>query len=283
MFLEEISLKYLFIGFAAEGKQAFLEKELDRPYFVSWNELVIEDGEVFAKNIPISKFKFIMAGAIHDNTDMYSCVIKYINKYKIGFLSYGTPHELENKLVQSVIMKMEGVSQIKTIIGHAGKVSCSELIKALNLPIVSKIVNGSQGKGIVKHDTKDSLSAFLNKNKDESFIFQEFIPNDGDFRTFYLKDKLIYSIKRITASKSEFRNNVSLGGSQEFIDLSKEAESLANKACKAMGFGITGVDLIQHSKTGKWYVMEINAAPQFVGPEFKQVMAELVSLIKTTK
>lgn len=280
IFLEEISLQYLFIGFSADGKEQALKKELKGPVFVSWTELTLENGDVLAKGIPLNKFKFVLIGAIHDNTDMYACIKAYLKSHKIKSLSYGSPPEIENKLYQTTIMALNKIPQINTVIARADQVKASDLIKQLKLPIVSKIIDGSQGKGIEKHNKKEDLEKFLKKDPDKMFIFQEFVPNDGDYRIFYLKDRLVYAIKRTSQDKKEFRHNVSLGGKQEYTTLVPEAKKLADQVRKAMGFDVTGVDLIQNSNTKKWFVMEINAAPQFTGPEFKQVIDELVSLIK---
>lgn len=280
IFAEEISLQYLFIGFSADGKEQALKKELKGPVFASWKELTLENGEVLARGIPLNKFKFVLIGAIHDNTDMYACIQAFLKANKIKSLSYGSPPEIENKLYQTTIMRINKISQIETVIAKPDQVTASNLIKKLKLPIVSKIIDGSQGKGIEKHDKKEDLEKFLKKDPDKLFIFQEFVPNDGDYRVFYLKSKMVYAIKRTSQDKKEFRHNVSLGGKQEYITLPEEAKKLADQVRSAMGFDVTGVDLIQNRKTGKWFIMEINAAPQFVGPEFEQVMAELISLIK---
>ena len=280
MFAEEVSLKYLFIGFKADGKEKVLTKELDRPLFVDWSEITIDNGEVFAKGISLSRFKFILVGAIGSNTDIYSSVQESIKTFRIKSFFYGTPSELNNKVRQTTIMNLHRISQIKTVIAKAGKVTADSLIKSLKLPIVSKIIHGSQGKGVIKHDTKAELEAFLKKDPDTLFIFQEFIPNNGDYRVFFLRKELIYAIQRISKDKKEFRNNVSLGGTQDFIELESDAKKLALKACNAMDFDVTGVDLIQHKKTKKWYIMEINAAPQFDGPEFEMVAKALIAIIK---
>lgn len=281
MFAEEVSLKYLFIGFSAGGKEKALTKELDRPVFVGWPDIMINNGEVFAKGISLSRFKFVLIGVIGENTAMYSAVKRFIDtSTTIKSFSYGTPHEANNKVLQTTLMGIYDVSQINTVIAEAGQVKAASLIKSLKLPIISKIIDGSQGKGIVKHDTKASLEAFLKKEPEKLFIFQEFIPNDGDYRVFFLKNELVYAIKRVTKDDKEFRNNVSLGGKQEFVELEPAAKELANNARMAMNFDVTGVDLIQDKKSKKWYVMEINAAPQFEGPEFEMVIKALVKRIK---
>jgi RimK family alpha-L-glutamate ligase len=281
MFMEGVELTYLMIGFSDGGIQKELTKELGKPIFVSWSDLYVDDGLIFANGIPLSTFKVIVCGAVGDSKFMYASLKEYVESNKLKCLFYGCSDELDNKIIQSVRLKADSVSQIKTFISQCSKTSAIALIKTLKLPIVSKIVNGSQGKGIEKHDTKESLEKFLNKNQDELIIFQEFVPNDGDYRIFFFKDDFIYVIKRIKKDAKEFRNNVSLGGSQEFVELPNEAKALALAAVKALKFDVTGVDLIQNLKTKKWYVMEVNSAPQFSGPEFKQVISKIAKYLKS--
>ena len=39
------------------------------------------------------------------------------------------------------------------------------------------------------------------------------------------------------------------------------------------------VTRLQDKETGEWYVMEINAAPQFDGPEFDQVVDAIAKIL----
>jgi D-alanine-D-alanine ligase-like ATP-grasp enzyme len=46
-----------------------------------------------------------------------------------------------------------------------------------------------------------------------------------------------------------------------------------------MGFHASGVDLLQDEPTGKWYVLEVNSAPQFVNLE--ETLAKLIEVIRS--
>ena len=90
----------------------------------------------------------------------------------------------------------------------------------------------------------------------------------------------MYSIRRESSKDSEFRNNVSLGGTKTTIKLEPAAKKIADAANAAMKFDVTGVDIIQHKDTKKWYVMEINAAPQFSGELFEPVIDEFIKIVR---
>lgn len=273
--------RFLFISFNKDGKEAAIKKKIKETLFIEWDDLSIVDGDIMVKRQKkLSEFEFVFVGTVGDHADLSSSILSYIKINKMKHFFYGSSSETCNKMLQSVNLLGSNVPQIKTVISRADKISASSLITSLSLPIISKIIHGSQGKGIKKHDTKEDLANHLKKNPEESYIFQEFIPNDGDLRIFYVRNKLLYSIRRKSAKDTEFRNNTSLGGSKESIKLEPEAKKISDKANDAMKFDATGVDLIQHKVTKKWYVMEINAAPQFSGDYFEPVMDELIRLIK---
>ena len=145
--------------------------------------------------------------------------------------------------------------------------------------MVTKIIGGSQGKGVVKHDTKEALIKELKARAGDILICQEALTAGSDYRITFIYDEPLYVIKRSARKKGEFRHNVSLGGSQEKVELEPAAMAIAKSAQKAMGLDASGVDLIQDEPTGKWYVLEVNSAPQFTEPAL--VMSKLVSMIKS--
>ena len=157
--------------------------------------------------------------------------------------------------------------------------------------MVSKITDGSQGKGVELQKTKMDLEKYLKKNKEETIIFQKFIENEGDYRLFFIGQDLLYTIKRKSKDdKKEFRNNYSLGGTVERIDLPKNATEIAKKASKVMGFDVSGVDLIKDKNSDNWYILEVNAAPQFgtkngkeIVVDYKEVLDKFIEIIGKKK
>lgn len=147
-------------------------------------------------------------------------------------------------------------------------------IGILSYPVIAKPDHGSQGKGI----ELISSAADYSKLKDVStYVFQNYIPNDGDYRIFVVGGVAVdVVIRRATAKSSKsYLNNLSQGGSVEALadktfyhKLAKKAESIA----AAFNYTICGIDLVQNKDTGEIHFMEINSVPQWVmfAPALKQ-------------
>ena len=244
-----------------------------------WEDLTFTDGTLTLGEDPISEFSFVVFGTVGDHHVLYSAALACVQAQGVPHFSYGKSEELNSKVLQTVNFRLNKVPHPKTVIVTASKADPDSLIKQLKLPLVVKIIDGSQGKGVTKHETKDSLVKELKAHKDASLIVQEALSSACDYRIFFVYDDLMYVDKRSSTKKSEFRHNISLGGTLEKVDLPADAVAIARAAQKAMGFDASGVDLIQDEPTGKWYVLEVNSAPQFSEPD--NVLNKLLTVIKS--
>src|SRR3989344_1980379 len=149
--------------------------------------------------------------------------------------------------------------------------SIDKIIEDFEFPLIVKIGEGRQGKGVFKVDSKEDLFV---KTKEllvanPSVIIREFIPNDGDIRIFTVGYKAIGAMKRTPTKKGEFRSNISQGGKGEKFDLESypEVKEIAESLSKVTKTEIAGVDIMIDKNTGKPYILEINPGPQFTGLE----------------
>ena len=94
------------------------------------------------------------------------------------------------------------------------------------------------------------------------FLFQEFLPTDGDIRVLVVGYKAIGAMKRHLVP-GDFRANISQGADAEKFQLTPEIIEYAEKAAKITNTEFAGVDLIESK--GKFYVIEVNRSPQFKG------------------
>jgi hypothetical protein len=285
----------LFISFTDEYEGVsyhdYLKKKLNCT-FCLWEDLIFYEDKILLGNKNLKDFSFIFIGIVIKYPEYYTALEKYIAKYKIPSFKYGSSPEKVNKIYQNTIMEIGGIPQIPTIIAKCSSVNSNDLIKNLNLPVVTKITDGSKGKGVEIQKTKMDLEKYLKKNKGETIIFQKFIENDGDYRLFFIGNDFIYCIIRKTKDESkEFRNNYSLGGTVEkFDDLPKKAMDIAKKAVKTMRFDASGLDLIKDRNSDNWYILEINSAPQFAATagkkiiiDYKEILDRFVDLINKKK
>jgi ribosomal protein S6--L-glutamate ligase len=144
-----------------------------------------------------------------------------------------------------------------------------ELIKnAGGAPLVLKLLQGTQGKGVILAETKKAAEAVIEAfgGLDAFFLVQEFIKESGgaDIRCFVVGDKIVAAIKR-QGGEGEFRSNLHRGGTATIIKLTSDERKTALEAAKVMGLRVAGVDMVRSSRGP--LVLEVNSSPGLEGIE----------------
>ncbi|MEI6228800.1 MAG: RimK/LysX family protein [Candidatus Saccharibacteria bacterium] len=143
------------------------------------------------------------------------------------------------------------------------------LIKAideglLKLPIIAKPNAGSRGDGIL---LIKELSDIKTIGKLSDFVFQSFIPNDGDWRVVIVGGAPIGVLLR-QRKGDQFINNISKGASGS-IELDPGTlymvRKISSKVASLFHATFCGVDIIRNAETGEYSVLEVNTAPQWFG------------------
>jgi ribosomal protein S6--L-glutamate ligase len=131
-------------------------------------------------------------------------------------------------------------------------------------PLIIKVARGTHGNGVVLAETAKAARAVMQAFYVEgvSFLAQEYIAESAgtDIRVFIVGGKVVASMKRQSLNE-DFRSNIHQGGTGKPTRLSDEERKIAQKAARAMGLSICGVDIIR-SKRGP-LVLEVNASPGF--------------------
>lgn len=160
-----------------------------------------------------------------------------------------------------------------------------DLIKMVGgSPLIVKLLEGTQGKGVVLAETKKAAESVINafKSLNANILVQEFIKEaDGkDLRLFVVDNKVVAAMER-TAAPGEFRANIHMGGTASIIKPTKAERIIAIKAAKAMNLKIAGVDIIRSSKGP--LLLEVNSSPGLEGIEGatnKDIAAEMIKAIE---
>ncbi len=144
-----------------------------------------------------------------------------------------------------------------------------DLIKTVGgAPVVIKLLEGTQGKGVVLAETAKAAESVINafKSLKADILVQEFIKESAgvDLRCFVVGDKVVASIER-RAAEGEFRANIHLGGTGHKVKITPTERKMALAASKVVGLKVSGVDLIRASDGPK--VIEVNASPGLEGVE----------------
>jgi ribosomal protein S6--L-glutamate ligase len=151
-------------------------------------------------------------------------------------------------------------------------------------PLVVKLLEGTQGKGVVLAETHKAAESLIGafRDLDANFLVQEFIREAGgmDIRAFVIGGKVVAAMMR-TAKEGEFRSNLHRGGSASVVKLSPRERSTAIKAARKMGLNVAGVDLLRSNRGP--LVMEVNSSPGLEGIELatgKDVAGLIIEFIE---
>lgn len=173
-----------------------------------------------------------------------------------------------DKLRSLQLLARAGVGIPKTVFSRGMTADVEDLIEDLGgTPVIIKLARGTHGNGVVLAETKKAaksvLQAFYVMDEDgTNILLQEFIKESAgtDIRAFVVGGKVVASMQRKSLD-DDFRSNLHQGGSGTPVKLTDEERKTAQKAAKAMGLPICGVDMMR-SDNGP-LVLEVNASPGF--------------------
>ncbi|HBL47001.1 MAG TPA: 30S ribosomal protein S6--L-glutamate ligase, partial [Planctomycetaceae bacterium] len=167
-----------------------------------------------------------------------------------------------DKLYSLQLMLKSGINIPTT--GFANSpIDTNDLIEMVGgAPLIVKLLEGSQGRGVVLAETRKAAESVINAFKAlrANLLVQEFVKEaDGkDLRCFVIDGKVVASIQR-EAAPGEFRANIHQGGTASVVKITPTERRLAVKATKVLGLMIAGVDIIR-SKNGP-LLLEVNSSP----------------------
>jgi len=173
-----------------------------------------------------------------------------------------------DKLRSMQLLARDGIGLPVTAFAHDTN-KTDEVIKiAGGTPVVIKLLEGTQGVGVVLAETPRSAKSVIEafRGAKVNILVQEFIKEAGnkDIRVLVVGGKVVASMQR-TGAGDDFRSNLHRGGSADSIKITAEERSTAIRAAKAMGLNVCGVDMLR-SNHGP-VVMEVNSSPGLEGVE----------------
>nr|BDT28119.1 30S ribosomal protein S6--L-glutamate ligase [Bacteriovorax sp. HI3] len=173
-----------------------------------------------------------------------------------------------DKLRSLQLLSRKGLGLPVTGFAHSTKMT-QELIKLVGgAPLVVKLLEGTQGKGVVLAETESAAESVIDafREMDANILVQEFIKEakGSDIRCFVVGDEVVASMMR-TAKPGEFRSNLHRGGTAKIIEITEEERKAALDATKALGLNLAGVDMLRSSRGP--LIMEVNSSPGLNGIE----------------
>lgn len=173
-----------------------------------------------------------------------------------------------DKLRSLQLLARDGVGLPVTGCAHSTKDIDGVISLAGGTPLVVKLIEGTQGVGVILAETKKAAQAVIEafRGLDANILVQEYIKEAGgsDVRCFVVGGKVVASMKR-QAAPGEFRSNLHRGGTAEKVKITPEERSTAVRAARTMGLNISGVDVLRSNHGA--VVMEVNSSPGLEGIE----------------
>ena len=173
-----------------------------------------------------------------------------------------------DKLRSLQIMARKRINMPITGFAHSNLNKVDLINMVGGIPIIVKLLEGTQGKGVMIAESKKAAGSLINTFNDlnTDILVQEFIKEAGgmDIRCFVIGDKVVAAMKR-QAKEDEFRSNIHLGGLASEIKITSEERQIAIKATKSLGLNVAGVDIIRSDRGP--LVLEVNSSPGLEGIE----------------
>ena len=173
-----------------------------------------------------------------------------------------------DKLRSTQLMARDGIGLPVTTFAHDPKQTEHVIKMAGGAPVVVKLLEGTQGIGVVLADTERSAKSVVEafRGANVNIMVQEFIKEAGgtDIRALVVDGKVVASMQR-TGAEGEFRSNLHRGGSAAQAKISGAERATALAAAKSMGLNVCGVDMLRANHGP--VVMEVNSSPGLEGVE----------------
>lgn len=190
-------------------------------------------------------------------------VIPMINSYDAFALT-------EDKFHTSFMLRNAGIQTAEYRLCHRDE--AQQLKKTIKKwgKMVYKPTDGWGGIGLTKIESEsnlDMIMPFLNQMDIRYFYVEKFIQYDKtDYRVDIVDGQFVGCYGR-KAPGTDWRTNITSGGSVFLREPNDEIIEIAIKASEACGTDIAGVDIIYDQEKEEYVVLEVNGIPAFATPE----------------
>ena len=283
----KMAKKVLIIGNDISKYQSVIEELSDSTTIVSacsYHNLAfqINRDDTFIKRFDtgedireFSKILVLSTSPRHLENYIFSALTCFCQKYNIPIIDDSFSNT-DGKLYALWRFWECGIAVAKTAFGPTDFLA--ERLSMFGSPCILKSVQGTKGNDSYLIYTKKELLKTLEQHSDTSFVMQNFIKNDGDWRIILTNYKPRLAIFRSSHGK-DYRNNTSVGGDASLVSLNEVDPNIlqmAIDATKALGIKIAGADILQDKNTGDYTVLEVNRTPQLVTGAFPEAKREVL-------
>src|SRR5438105_15005767 len=173
-----------------------------------------------------------------------------------------------DKLRALQLLAEAGVDMPRTVLARGGGDIKELLTHVGGLPAILKLIQGTQGVGVMIAHSEAEVDSFLSTLWDlgQEILLQEFVAESKgrDVRALVVGDRVVGAMRR-QARAGEFRSNIHRGAMGVPIELDPALAAVAVRAARALQLDLAGVDLLESRGGPK--VVELNSSPGLEGLE----------------
>jgi ribosomal protein S6--L-glutamate ligase len=173
-----------------------------------------------------------------------------------------------DKLLALQVLTMSGIGVPRTVLARTPAQVDLALEFVGGPPVVLKLLQGTQGVGVILAETRAAASSTLDAlwGLGQDVLIQEYVVESAgrDVRVLVVGGRVVAAMRR-QARDGEWRSNIHRGGAGTRIELDSSYVATAISAARAIGLDVAGVDLLEDREGPR--VIEVNASPGFEGLE----------------
>jgi ribosomal protein S6--L-glutamate ligase len=228
-----------------------------------------QNPEIYYDSSPLPKYDVVIPRI---GASITSYGIAVTRQFELtGAVSLNSPQSIANsrdKLLAHQLLASAKINMPVTGFASSPKDTNGIINSVGSMPLVIKLLESSQGKGVILAETKKAAETVIGafRGLKANFLVQEYIGESKgeDLRCLVIDGKVVGSILRSNKG-GDFRSNLHQGGVAESTSISRQERAIAVRAAKALGLSVAGVDILR-SKRGP-LVLEVNSSPGIQGIE----------------
>ena len=246
------------------------ERNIDVIDNINLRHAVAKNANIIHNGIKLNKLDLMFSYNAGEQTIYQTYLYQALNRMIPMINSYDSFALTEDKFHTSFVLRNAGVNTADYRVCHRD--DTEQLRKTIHKwgKMVYKPTDGWGGVGLTKIESEDNLDIllpFINQMNVRQVFVEKFIKYDNtDFRVDIVDGQFVGCYGR-KASGTDWRTNITSGGSIFMRECNEEILDVALKATKASGADIAGVDIIYDLEKEEYVVLEVNGIPAFATPE----------------
>lgn len=236
----------------------------------------------------IAKYSLVYFKARTENIELATACAQYLRYKSRPFFDYELAEYISSsKVSQYMKLACFGLPVPFSIWAHSSKLKerYEYITGLLGLPFVLKKADSDRGKDNFLVSNRNQFNKILDESAaGQVYIAQEHIENEGFYRLLVLNRTVPITVFRSsTPHKNRLKSHLNkpAGGKNARVlgtsELASTVRQLAVGSALIMDRQIAGVDLVRDKNDNKWYILEVNNAPQICGGSFVERKAEALA------